>query len=408
MAYNKDEVLEYITENDVKFIKLFFTDVFGSTKSISIQPSQINVALEQGIAFDASSEKGFLNYYENDLYIVPDITTLSILPWRPQHGRVARFYCDIKTKTGETFIGDTRAWLKNADNAMKDIGISCDIATQCEFYLFRTEMDSQPIPHDKASLCDLAPLDKGENIRRAICITLEQMNIMPKLSRHKAGPGQHEVDFNEASLITAADNLLTFKNVVRTVASLNGLVASFLPKPIATKAGNALHINLLLKANNEETLDYCIAGILNHIKEMTSFLNPLPQSYDRLGKIDAPEYISWSTQNRNQLLRVTDKTQTTCTIKLRSSDPCCNPYTALTLIAQATIAGVKNKTNLPPPCNIDLAHASYAIQKEYDKLPRTLSESFALSCQSDFIKNIIPALALNTISTTAFLPIEEI
>lgn len=400
MAYTIQEILEYIKENDVQFIKLFFTDVFGLTKSISIQPGEVEKAFNEGIEFDASSELGFFNYCESDLLVRPDPATLSILPWRPQHGRVVRFYCNIFNIDGSPFEGDSRAWLKKVQDHAISSNLKCLCSTECEFYLFKLDASGLPTlnPYDDAGYCDLAPRDKGENVRRSICTTLEQMGITPKTSRHETGPGQNVVDFNAAQLMTAADNLITFKNVVSTIAFQNGLFASFFPKPLKDSAGNGLHISLCLEDSNKEIQKYFAAGILNRIKEITAFLNPLESSYKRLGDWDAPKYISWSKQNRNQLLRVVDsKKNTALRLELRSPDPWCNPYTALSLVVLSGIEGIEHKTPLQSSCDVDLSHASLAVKSQFQALPNNIDEALELASGSDFVCDIIPKSALQTL-----------
>ncbi|MBQ5999773.1 MAG: glutamine synthetase, partial [Treponema sp.] len=281
MEYTESEILQYTAENDVKFIKLFFTDIFGTLRSLSIQPCELERAFKTGISFDASAVKGFLGVDRSDLFLVPDPSTLSVLPWRPQHGRVVRFYCNIRYPDGTPFEGDTRYILQKQCLEADKKGYEVKVGTECEFYLFQTDEKGNPtdIPHDNGGYCELAPTDRGENVRRDICITLEQMGIQPEVSHHEAGPGQHEVDFKCDTPVRAADNLATFKTIVRTVAARNGLYANFAPKPIENKPGNGLHINLsiyrdgknLFEPNNMKSeAGYFLAGVMTHIREITA------------------------------------------------------------------------------------------------------------------------------------------
>lgn len=405
MEYTENEVLTYIAENDVKFIKLFFTDIFGTIKSISIQPSELERAFKSGISFDASAVKGFLSVDKSDLYLVPDASTLSVLPWRPQHGRVVRFYCNIKYPDGTPFEGDIRSLLEEVVEKASKKGYSINVGTECEFYLFQLDEKGNVtnIPHDNAGYCDLAPLDKGENIRRDICLTLEQMGIKPEVSHHETGPGQHEVDFAYDTPLKAADNLSTFKTVVRTVAARNGLDANFAGKPIDGKPGNGLHINISIEkerknlfAEFEEEAKYFIAGILERIREITAFLNPNENSYKRLGHFEAPFYIGWSHANRSQLIRIPETSdKSRCRMEIRSPDPSCNQYAALALILAAGFEGIEKKAKLPPELNMDAFHASKNELKNVQTLPKTLSEAVQIACSSEFVKKILPQVTLN-------------
>ena len=396
MEYTKREVIQYIQENNVKFIKLFFVDIFGDVKSISIQPPLLNKAFEEGISFDASAVKGFLNEVTSDLFIVPDPTTLSVLPWRPQHGRVARLYCNIRYLDGTPFVGDSRLILQNVIDRAKKMGYDAKIGTECEFFLFKRDEAGLPskVPHDTAGYCDLAPLDKGENVRREIILTLEQMGIEPETSHHENGPGQNEIDFRYSSMMNAADNLATFKMTVRTIAAQDGLFASFLPKPFENEAGSGLHVNISLHkdgknifSNDSAEAKSFTAGILEHIREITAFLNPLHQSYNRLGKFEAPKYISWSHQNRSPLIRIPAATGDAVRIEVRSPDPACNQYIALALLISAGLDGIEKNLSLMPP---------ESEAKKLEKLPDSLEEALTLASGSDFVRSVIPAITLDT------------
>ncbi len=406
MVYTKNEVLEYIAENDVKFIKLFFSDIFGSIKSISIQPGELERAFETGISFDASAVPGFLNVSESDLFLVPDATTLSVLPWRPQQGKVVRFFCNIRYPDGRPFEGDMRSLLSVTADDIQKKGYNVNVGTECEFYLFELDAQGQPtkIPLDNAGYCDLAPKDKGENVRRSICIMLEKMGIFPETSHHESGPGQQEVDFRYSSLLNAADNLATFKTVVRTVAATNGLYASFSPKPLENLPGNGLHVNISLskdgknifadKELSDEAKSF-IAGILCHAKEISLFLNPLAKSYERFGSHEAPRYISWSSQNRSQLIRLpaaASKEQSR--IEYRGSDPACNQYTALLLLIKAGLDGIEKKLSLQDAVNCDLYNADSSILNKLEKLPLSFKEAKKCALESDFVKSVLPEVTL--------------
>lgn len=405
MDYKKNEVLQYVAENDVKFIKLFFTDIFGSLKSLTIQPSLLQKAFEEGVSFDGSSVRGLLNIEKSDFFLVPDPTTLSVLPWRPQHGRVARLYCDILYPDGTPFEGDSRLILQRVVEKAEKLGFNVNIGTECEFYLFNLNESGHPtnIPHDTAGYCDLAPLDKGENIRRDIILNLEQMGIEPLTSHHESGPGQNEIDFKHNTAIKAADNFATFKTTVKTIASKSGLFATFMPKPLDNEAGSGLHINISLIKNGDNIFEKdspeskaFMAGILKRIREITAFLNPMRQSYKRLGSFEAPRYVSWSSQNRSQLIRVPAASGDSVRIELRSPDPSCNQYTALALIIAAGLEGIEQKLELCPPKDVDLFKASATDITGLESLPLSLDEALILASSSAFVRRYIPECALNS------------
>lgn len=401
MNYTISEVLQFVEENDVKFIRLAFCDIFGVQKNISIMPSELPRAFDTGISFDASSIDGFMNIDESDLFLVPDPSTLSILPWRPSRGRVVRFFCDIKYPDGRHFEGDGRYILKNVLNELKEMKYICKVGTEFEFYLFETDENGFPTkkPFDMGTYFDIAPIDKGENIRREICLTLEEMNITPESSHHESGPGQNEIDFKYDDALTIADNFVTFKSVVKSVAARNGLYASFMPKPLKNESGNGLHINLSLFKNglnifkteideHSQAAESFIAGILERIQEITLFLNPITNSYSRFGNFEAPKYISWSHQNRSQLIRIPASKGENSRMELRSPDPSCNPYIALALIIKAGMEGIKKGIKLIPSYNFNMYENKNS--KDFKKLPENLEEAIILAEKSDFIKSVIP------------------
>ena len=323
MDYTADEIIEYCQEEDVKFIRLAFCDAFGGQKNISIMPSELKRAFEQGIGFDASAVRGFANEARSDLLLFPDPDTLSVLPWRPEHGRVVRMFCSIKQPDGKPFECDTRSLLAGAVKEAAKEGLQFSFGSELEFYLFKLDEHDNPttIPYDRAGYMDIAPDDKGENIRRQICLTLEKMGISPESSHHEEGPGQNEIDFRYGDALRAADDAMAFRTVVKTVAHQNGLCADFSPKPLADKPGNGFHINISVKEDkNHIILPSVIAGILEHIKAMTLFLNPTEQSYRRFGSNKAPKFVSWSGENRSQLVRIPAATGEYRRAELRSPD----------------------------------------------------------------------------------------
>ena len=299
MKYSKEEVLQYVQEDDVKFIRLAFCDVFGKQKNISIMPDELLRAFEYGIAFDASAIAGFGDETYSDLLLHPDPQTLMLLPWRPEHGKVVRMFSSVSYPDGTPFACDTRSLLKRAIEDAKAAGYTFSFGAEQEFYLFTLDENGNPTkqPYDHAGYMDIAPDDRGENIRREICLTLEQMGIRPESSHHEEGPGQNEIDFRYSDALTAADNALTFQTIVKTVARSNGLYADFSAKPLEHAPGNGFHINMSVKPDKgSENLCYMIAGILDKVEEMTAFLNPTKESYQRFGVSKAPGYVSWSSE----------------------------------------------------------------------------------------------------------------
>ena len=400
--YTRSEVLEFIEEEDVKFIRLAFFDLKGKQKNISIMPTELERAFEHGIPFDASAIDGFEGPQKSELYLLPDPSTLAIIPWRPATGKVVRMFCNIFNSDGSPYLKDSRTILQNACKKLKDeCGIEMMIGTEVEFYLFKLNENGEPTTEtfDKAGYMDIAPEDHGENIRREICFTLEQMGISPEASHHEEGPGQNEIDFHYSDALTAADNVATFKWIVNTKAASNGLYADFSPKPIAGQAGNGMHINISYRNNNKVTtednsqslLKYILGGILSHIEEITYFLNPVENSYNRLGASKAPEYISWGKENRSTLIRV-PSTKGTKRLELRSPDPLCNPYLAFTLLINAAIEGIKNQIEPPAVTEENLFDEEVAKKCELKALPKSLSEAKRLAQNSSFVKKVFGEL----------------
>ena len=291
MNYSKEEVMQYVREEDVKFIRLAFCDVFGKQKNISIMPEELPRAFEYGIAFDASAIAGFGDETRCDLLLHPDPETLMLLPWRPEHGKVVRMFTHITYPDGTPFECDTRSLLKKAVEDAKKAGYTFAFGSEQEFYLFELDENNKPtkIPYDEAGYMDLAPDDRGENIRREICLTLEQMGIRPESSHHEEGPGQNEIDFRYSDPLTVADDTMTFQTIVKIVARRNGVFVDFGPKPLEHKPGNGFHINMSVQSNDgSENLCHMIAGVLDKVVEMTVFLNPTEDSYKRFGMDKAP------------------------------------------------------------------------------------------------------------------------
>ena len=393
MKYSKEEVMQYVQEEDVKFIRLAFCDVFGKQKNISIMPEELPRAFEYGIAIDGSAIAGFGDETHSDLLLHPDADTITVLPWRPEHGRVVRMFCNITYPDGRIFECDTRSILKKAIQDAEQAGYQFFFGAEQEFYLFNLDENGEPtkIPYDNASYMDIAPEDKGENIRREVCLTLEQMGIQPESSHHEEGPGQNEIDFRYSDPLTAADNAMTFQTVVKTIASRNGLFADFSAKPLEDKPGNGFHINISVKATDgTDTMDYLIAGILDKISDMTVFLNPTENSYHRFGSNKAPRYISWSSENRSQLVRVPAAVGEYRRAELRSPDPSANTYLAFALIIYACLYGIENKLSLQEPLDINLYRTDAETLASLKMLPQDLKLAYDEAAKSDFIARYIP------------------
>lgn len=393
--YTENEVLEFIKEEDVKFVRLAFFSLTGKQKNISILASELPRAFKYGVGFDASSVDGFQTPDKSDMFLHPDPATITILPWRPSSGKVVRMFCDIKYPDGTPYEKDCRYLLKKAvQTAKDDFGMELMFGSEIEFYLFKLDEngDATKIPFDNAGYMDIAPEDKGENIRREICFTLEQMGIRPEASHHEEGPGQNEIDFHYGDALSSADNTATFKWVVRTKAAANGLSADFSPKPLLTEPGSGMHINLschsIDKNDRTDYMEQVLAGIIRHIEEMTLFLNPLVNSYDRLGECKAPKYISWSKENRSQLIRIPASREEK-RIELRSPDPQANPYLAFTLLIYAALDGIKNNLVPPPAVDGNLFEADIKTVSSLQMLPDTIEEAKRKACGSEFIKNCL-------------------
>ncbi len=393
MNFTEQEVMEYVEQEDVRFVRLAFCDVFGRQKNIAVMPGELQRAFRSGIAIDASAIAGFGGEVRSDLFLRPDPSTLSSLPWRGENGKVVRMFCGVSHPDGTTLATDSRALLQKAVARAERLGISFAFGTEMEFYLFKTDEDGAPtkIPYDQASYMDIAPADKGENVRREICLTLEQMGIQPECSHHEEGPGQNEIDFRYSDPMTAADNAVTFRAVVETIVARNGLTADFSPKPLPDQAGNGMHINLSVKSTDgRDLLPQVIAGIMARIYEITAFLNPTEDSYLRLGSRKAPGYISWSSENRSQLIRIPAASTELYRAELRSADPCVNPYLAFALLIHAGLDGIEANLPLPPSADINLFTAPQEVLKSFRHLPKSLTEAAAAARESDFVREHLP------------------
>ena len=394
MQYTKSEVLDFIEENDVKFIKLAFCDIFGCQKVIAIQPALVLEALETGIPIDASRITGFEREHDSELFLVPDTSTMSLLPWRPVHGRVVRFYCDIRRADGSGFDIDCRGILKKAVDIAKLHGIIFNFGASSEFYLFKNDGEGNPtdVPFDNAGFMDAAPEDKGEDVRREICLTLEDMGVTPQSSHHSGGPGQNIIEFCHSSAVHAADDAITYKSVVKTMAAHNGLTASFDPIPIPGKDGNGFHITLTPMLREKDCSENFLAGILAHAAEITAILNPTADSYRRLGVFGAPEFVSWSEKSRRCFAY---KKAGQPAIEVRSPDSTTNPYLAYAALIYAGLDGYLKRTKLPKPD---------AARETSEKLPKSAEEALQVFEKSSFIRNVFPEYFVRTFIQTFGCP----
>lgn len=397
MKYTAQEVIQYVQEEDVKFIRLAFCDVYGRQKNLSIMPGQLRRAFEDGMAFDASAIAGFGGAVRSDLFLRPDPATLAGLPWRPENGAVVRMFCDVIRPDGAPFAADTRRLLRSAVETARTAGYDFSFGPEMEFYLFKTDETGAPTtePFDRAGYMDISPADRGENVRREICLTLERMGIFPESSHHEEGPGQNEIDFRYADPLKAADDAVTFRSVVETIADRSGLCADFSPKPLSGFPGSGLHINLSARGGQGDLLPGITAGLLAHIRQITAFLNPCRDSYRRLGGSKAPGYVTWSGQNRSQLIRVPAARGDYRRVELRSPDPTANPYLAFALLIHAALDGLQNQLPLPPSADLNLYEAPAEQLARYERLPVSLEEARAAATESEFVRAHVPEAILS-------------
>ncbi|MDD3970768.1 MAG: glutamine synthetase family protein [Clostridia bacterium] len=397
MYYSKDEAIQFIEQNDVKFIRLAFCDIYGRQKNVSIMPGELKKAFEGGISFDASAIEGFKEESKSDLFLIPDAKTMSLLPWRPTSGRVVRFFCDVYDEKRNPYIADTRNILKKAISFAAQQGYSFLFGPECEFYLFKTDEDgnSTNVPIDNGTYMDIAPDDRGENVRREICLTLEQMGIKPEKSHHEEGPGQNEIDFAYSDALSAADNMTAFKAVVSAISARNGLYADFSPKPLKDKAGSGLHINMSVKSVTKHDVttkerDSMVAGILKRIRDITLFLNNSDNSYQRLSKFKAPGYVTWAFSDRSQLIRIPASSEAASRIELRSPDPLTNPYITFALLIYSSLEGILQAMTPPDAMDMNLYKTNCDMVKGIERLPDNLNDAKKLASSSEFVDKYIP------------------
>lgn len=405
--YTKQDIMRRIEEEDIEFIRLQFTDMFGSLKNVAITSSQLGKALDNKCMFDGSSIEGFVRIEESDMYLYPDLDTFETFPWRPQQGKVARLICDVYKADGTPFEGDPRYVLRRVLKEAADMGYSFDVGPECEFFLFHTDDNGMPttISHEKASYFDISPLDLGENARRDMVLTLEDMGFEIEASHHEVAPAQHEIDFKYGPALATADNIMTFKLVVKTMAKKHGLFASFMPKPLYGVNGSGMHTNMSLTKDGKNIFDdpkgknglskeayYFIAGIMKHIKGMTAIANPLVNSYKRLVPgHEAPVYIAWSATNRSPLIRIPASRGAGTRIELRSPDPAANPYLLLALCLAAGLDGIKHKMEPPKPVNGNIFELSEEEMNErnIEIIPFNLCRGVEAMEADPFIREVL-------------------
>ena len=388
MSYSKEDIIRMVKEEDVEFIRLQFTDIFGQLKNVAITASQIEKAVNDQVMFDGSSIEGFVRIDESDQYLYPDLDSFAIFPWRPSHGRVARLICDVHDPDGKPFVGDPRHVLKRALKRAEEMGFDAfNVGPEAEFFLFQTDDEGKPTTRTN----DLGPLDHGEGTRREICMALEQMGFEIEASHHEVAQGQHEIDFKYADALRTADNIMTFKLAVKTLAQKNGLHATFMPKPIFGINGSGMHTNMSLfqggknafydpddpKGLSKEAYSF-IAGLLAHVKGMAAVTNPLVNSYKRLVPgYEAPCYLAWSASNRSALIRIPAARGQSTRVELRSPDPACNPYLELALCLAAGLDGIEKGLTPPPEVTENIFDMNAAARKAHgiDSLPDSLEEA---------------------------------
>ena len=365
--YTREDILRMVEEEDVGFIRLQFTDIFGTMKNIAITTSQLEKALDNEIMFDGSSIEGFARVEESDMYLYPNLNTFEIFPWRPQQGKVARLICDVYKPDGTPYESDPRYILKKVMEDAKEMGYEFNVGPELEFFLFHTDDDGLPttLSHESAGYFDLGPLDLGENARRDMVLTLEDMGFEIESSHHEAAPAQHEIDFRYDEAVKTADNIMTFKLVTKTIAKRHGLHATFMPKPKDGIHGSGMHLNMSLSRNGKNVFAdekdpnglskeayYFIGGLMKHIKAISFITNPIVNSYKRLVPgYEAPVYIAWSANNRTPLIRIPRVSGESTRVELRSPDGAANPYLALAVCLAAGMEGIKNK--ILPPESVD-------------------------------------------------------
>lgn len=386
-----EEIKRIIEDENVRFLRLMFTDILGTIKNVEVPVSQIDKVLENKMMFDGSSIEGFVRIEESDMYLYPDLSTWMIFPWESDHGKVARLICDIYNPDGTPFAGDPRGNLKRSLNDMKKLGFtSFNLGPEPEFFLFKLDEDGgiTTTLNDKGGYFDFAPTDLGENCRRDIVLELESLGFEVEASHHEVAPGQHEIDFKYADVVDACDNIQTFKLVVKTIARKHGLHATFMPKPLFGINGSGMHCNMSLFNEDgnafydkdgdlelSQTAYHFLGGLLIHARAYTAVCNPTVNSYKRLVPgYEAPVYVAWSGRNRSPLVRVPESRGLSTRLELRSVDPAANPYLAMAVLLQAGLDGIRNELTPPPAVdrNIYVMNEEEREEAQIQDLPSTI------------------------------------
>ncbi|WP_175638939.1 type I glutamate--ammonia ligase [Metabacillus schmidteae] len=395
--YSREDIVSLVKENNVKYIRLQFTDILGTIKNVEIPTSQLDKALDNKMMFDGSSIEGFVRIEESDMYLYPDLDTFVIFPWTAEKGKVARFICDIYNPDGTPFAGDPRNNLRRILAEMEELGFTdFNLGPEPEFFLFKLDEKGEPTLelNDNGGYFDLAPTDLGENCRRDIVLELEEMGFEIEASHHEVAPGQHEIDFKYANAIKACDDIQTFKLVVKTIARKHGLHATFMPKPLFGVNGSGMHMNLSLFRKGEnafldpngdlqlsDTARQFIAGVIKHAPAFTAVTNPTVNSYKRLVPgYEAPCYVAWSAQNRSPLIRIPASRGLSTRVEVRSVDPAANPYLAMSVLLAAGLDGIKNNLDAPKPIdrNIYVMSKEERVENGIVDLPATLAQALDL------------------------------
>lgn len=397
--YTREEILQMVEDEDVEFIRLQFTDMFGAIKNIAVTARELPRALNNQCVIDGEQIAGTSGLKDADLYLRPVLDTFAILPWRPQQGKVARMICDLYFPDGTPYKNSPRYILENVAGKAQEEGYTCYIDPECEFFLFHTDDNGNPttVTHEQAGYLDISPLDLGENARRDMVLTLEDMGMEVESSHHEAAPAQHEIDFRYGEIRKIADCITTFKMAVRIVAKRHGLHATFMPKPKAEANGSGMHIQFSLIKNGENVFEcadrpgelseeayYFIGGLLAHSKEMALITNPLVNSYKRLVPgYDAPTELTWTENNQNSLVRIPVTRGEGIRVELRSPDASANPYVVLAVCLAAGLDGIKNK--ITPTKSSNLA----AQDQQAEHLPETLKEAIDYFESSSWVKEVL-------------------
>ena len=405
--YTKQDIIRIVEEEDVEFIRLQFTDMFGTLKNVAITSSQLEKALNNECMFDGSSIEGFVRIEESDMYLYPDLDTFVIFPWRPQQGKVARIICDIYTADRKPFEGDPRYALKKAVADAESMGYRFDVGPECEFFLFNQDEDGQPttMSTERAGYFDLGPVDLGENARRDMVLTLEEMGYDIESSHHEIAPGQHEIDFEYSEAMETADKVMTFKTAVRTIAKRHGLHATFMPKPRAGVNGSGMHVNMMLMKDGKNVFTdkndelglskeayQFMAGIFAHIKGMTAICNPLVNSYKRLAPgFEAPSDITWSSRQRTALIRVPQNVEGGTRLELRSPDASSNPYLVLALCLAAGLDGIEKQMELSAELKRSIRKLNKKEKEEMgiNSLPENLNDALNEFHADELVKEVL-------------------